>query len=148
MAGDRDLGERAAQLMAVSGRQGFNAWLGVELDEADAEAGRLVLHVAVRPDMTQHHGFVHGGIVGSLADTAMSWVAALTADDVVTQSYALQLLAPAKGPILAAERRIIRAGRQAIAVEARVRSVGEDGAEALVATGLGSIWRVGARKGG
>ncbi|MEM9168378.1 MAG: PaaI family thioesterase [Pseudomonadota bacterium] len=128
-------------IMAVSGRQGFNAWLGVDLVEADADAGKIVIRAPVRDEITQHHGYVHGGVLGCLADTAMAWVAALVAGDVVTQSYSLQFLAPAKGEAVVAEGRVIKEGRRAVSVEARVSSVADDGGETLVATALGSIWR-------
>ena len=56
---------------------GFTAFLGVEpLRCFDGESELLL---ALRPDMTQHHGFAHGAIVGLMADNACAWAAPLAA---------------------------------------------------------------------
>ncbi|MFK5037002.1 PaaI family thioesterase, partial [Klebsiella pneumoniae] len=84
------------------------------------ERGVVKVAVSLRPDLTQHHGFAHGGVVGALADTACAWAAASVVGDVVTGSYTLQFLAPARGARLAATARVIRAGRRSVSVEARI----------------------------
>ena len=37
--------------------QGFNKWFGIEL--LGAGNGQVEVEVAVRPELTQHHGYVH-----------------------------------------------------------------------------------------
>ena len=50
------------------GQSGFSGWLDVEPITVWDGVAELVL--ALRPEMTQHHGFAHGAIVGLMADNA------------------------------------------------------------------------------
>jgi len=54
---------------------GFDKLLGVQLKEASGD--RVVVTCAVRPDLTQPYGIVHGGVHCSLIETAASVGAAL-----------------------------------------------------------------------
>ena len=77
--------------------------------------------------------------MGTLADTACGWAAASLAGDVVTQSYTLQLLAPAKGSALRVEAEVIKASRRNISAEARVFAKTKDKSKKLIATALAMI---------
>lgn len=66
-------------------------------------AGEAELVIPLRAELLQHHGYAHGAVVGAAADNACAWAAASLAGDVVTSSYTLQLLAPAKGARLRAK---------------------------------------------
>jgi acyl-CoA thioesterase len=52
-------------------RDAFSRWLGVEL--VAVAPGRCTLTMTVRPDMLNGFGVSHGGIVFSLADSAMAF---------------------------------------------------------------------------
>ncbi|MEO8337429.1 MAG: hydroxyphenylacetyl-CoA thioesterase PaaI [bacterium] len=52
-------------------RDEFSRWLGVEL--VDLSDGRCTLRMRVRGDMVNGFGVAHGGIVFSLADSAMAF---------------------------------------------------------------------------
>lgn len=131
---------------AVS-RQGFNQWLAPKI--VKAEADELVLELSIRPEMTQHHGFVHGGCVAAFADTAAAWSGALAAcQDVVTSNYSIQFLAPAKGPTLKAVAHPVKVGRSSATISVSVYSVSEGGDEKLCATTLAGIAIIGDRKTG
>lgn len=52
-------------------RDAFTRWLGAELVEASP--GRCTLEMKVREDMINGFGVSHGGIVFSLADSAMAF---------------------------------------------------------------------------
>lgn len=121
---------------------GFNRWSGMRL--LAAGAGQVWLEIAIREDQTQHHGFVHGGIVGALADTACSWAAATVAGDVVTSTYTVQFHAPANTALLRARATVIKQGKRNVSAEAQVFAVDEDGAERRVATALALIATVSA----
>lgn len=54
-------------------RDAFSRWLGIEL--VDIRLGYCVLSMAIRPDMTNGFGIAHGGIIYSLADSAMAFAA-------------------------------------------------------------------------
>jgi len=121
-----------------AGQQGFAKWLGVEA--LSVEGDSITIGIDLREDMTQHHGYAHGGIVGTMADIACAWAGAMAAEaDVVTSNYAVHLLAPARGARLIATGRAIRAGKRQVTVEARVICRAADGSETLVATALAAI---------
>ncbi|WP_373487937.1 PaaI family thioesterase [Blastomonas sp.] len=129
-------------LRKASQSAGFNRWTGFAL--VAAGNGQVCLELAVREEMTQHHGFVHGGIIGAMADTACSWAAATVAGDVVTASYTIQFHAPASDALIRVRAAVIRQGRRNVSVESRVFAVDPADAERHVATALAMITPVGA----
>ena len=79
-------------------RQPFMRLIGAQL--AQVEPGSVTLRLSHRPELTQQHGFLHGGVVGALADNACGYAAYTLAEpgsSVLTVEYKLNLLAPAKG---------------------------------------------------
>jgi uncharacterized protein (TIGR00369 family) len=117
----------------------YTNWVGTRL--VDFEPGHVKIAIAMRKEMTQHHGFAHGAIVGYMADTVCSWAAASVVGDVVTSEYKLNLLAPAIGEELTAVGEVIKAGGRQVVTRADVFAV-KDGAEKIVATALATIARV------
>ena len=117
----------------------FTMWVATELLEFDP--GHVRIAAAIRRDMTQHHGFAHGAIVGYMADTACAWAAASVVGDVVTSEYKLNLLSPAVGERLTATGTVIKAGGRQVVTRADVYAV-RDGTEKIVATALATIARV------
>ncbi len=89
----------------------------------------------------QHHGFLHGGLVGFLADTAMSWAAASVAGDVLTAEYRVHLLAPGTGERFVGRGHVIKAGRRQIVTRADVLAI-VDRQEKLIATATGTVMPV------
>ena len=127
-----------AALAGVSAVGGFNRWLGVEILRVDT--GAVEIAVPIKPEILQHHGFVHGGVLGAVADTVVAWTAATMVGDVVTAGYTLQFLAPAVGERVVATGEVIKAGRTSVSVQARVYA--ETGGERkLVAVALASVSR-------
>ena len=138
-----DIVQVRAALAGVSAVGGFNRWLGVETLRVDT--GAVEIACPVRPEILQHHGFVHGGVLGALADTAVAWTAATVAGDVVTSGYSVQFLAPARGERVVATGEVVKAGRSNVSVQARVYSEAADGTRKLVAVALASVSPVGRR---
>ena len=127
--------------VAVKG-SGFSNWLHVEPVTVWEGRSELLLHL--RPEMTQHHGFAHGAIVGLMADNACAWAAASVLGDVVTGGYTINFLAPATGKTLRAKGEVVKAGKRQAVVRADVWSEdGDAGEERLVATALATILPVG-----
>lgn len=129
--------------VAVKG-SGFSNWLDVE--PIKVWGGESELMLEIRPEMTQHHGFAHGAIVGLMADNACAWAGASALGDVVTGGYTINFLRPAQGERLRAKGSVIKAGKRQAVVRADVWSEGE-GAEpvhvataqaTIIPTGLGS----------
>lgn len=114
----------AERVRASFARQQAMALIGARL--AAVEPGYAEIHLPYRPDLTQQHGYVHGGIVGMIADTAAGYAAnTLTAAEtgVLTVEYKLNLLAPADGQLLIAEGTVVRYGRTLIVTRADVFAV-------------------------
>ncbi|MBI4740839.1 MAG: PaaI family thioesterase [Betaproteobacteria bacterium] len=90
------------------------------------EAGYTEVHLPHKAEVTQQHGFIHGGVVGMIADSAAGYAAStLTPHDtgVLTVEYKLNLVAPAEGQLLIAEGSVIRYGRTLIVTKADVYAV-------------------------
>ena len=77
------------------------------------EAGHVEVSLPYRGDLTQQKGFIHGGIIGMIADTACGYAAfsLMPADcSLVTVEYKINILAPALGSLVA-RGEVIRPGR-------------------------------------
>ena len=93
--------------------------------------------------LTQHHGYLHGGLIGYLADTAISWAAASVAGDVLTSEFRVHLLAPGKGEKFVGRGRVIKAGKRQVVAESEVIAISE-GKEKQIAVATGTVLRVNA----
>lgn len=102
-------------------RQQVMSFLGATLDEVAAGYARISL--AYRPELSQQHGFFHGGIVGTIADSAAGYAGYTlmpVGASVLTVEYKLNLIAPADGDRLIACGRVIRPGKNLVITEADV----------------------------
>ena len=99
------------------------------------EHGRTEIHLPHWSGVEQQHGFVHGGVVGMIADSAAGY-AAMTmvpaSASVLTVEYKMNLVAPADGEKLIARGKVARPGRTLIITQAEVFAV-KDGVETLCA---------------
>lgn len=99
------------------------------------EQGRTEIHVPHWDGIEQQHGFVHGGVVGMIADSAAGY-AAMTmvppSASVLTVEFKMNLVAPADGEKLIARGEVIRPGRTLIVTKAEVFAV-KNGKETLCA---------------
>ena len=108
-------------------RQGLMTLLGAQLTEA--ADGRAVIEVPYREDLTQQHGYFHGGVVTAIADTASGYAAYTTmpADSsVLTVEFKINLMNPAAGERLRAEASVHKAGRTLVVVGATVTVIRGD----------------------
>ncbi len=114
-------------------RQAAMALIGATLSRV--EPGRCEIELPVRDELTQQHRFVHGGVVGMIADSAGGYAAftLMPADSsVLTVEYKINMLAPARGERLIARGEALKPGRTLSIVRADVWAV-EGGRETLVA---------------
>ncbi len=99
------------------------------------EHGLTEIHLPHWQGIEQQHGFVHGGVVGMIADSAAGY-AAMTmvspAASVLTVEYKMNLVAPADGEKLIARGKVVRPGRTLIITQAEVFAV-KDGQQTLCA---------------
>ena len=94
-------------------RQQAMATIGASI--AAVREGEVEIVLPYRAAITQQHGFIHGGIVAMIADTACGYAAlSLMPLDtaVLTTEFKLNLLAPATGECLLAVGRVVRPGRK------------------------------------
>jgi uncharacterized protein (TIGR00369 family) len=106
------------------GRQKAMALIGASLTRVDPGAVEIAL--PYRDDITQQKGFVHGGIIGMIADTACGYAAfsLMPADcSLVTVEYKINILAPAQGDLVA-RGDVVKAGRTLTIARAEVYAQG------------------------
>lgn len=123
--------------------QPFTRWTGLEI--LKAEDGEVITRLELRKDdMTQHHGFLHGGLVGFLADNAAAYAAATRVGDVVTSQFTLNFLAPGVGDAFRAHAQVVKAGQRQVVVRVDIIAEQESG-EKLIAVAQATILPVGER---
>jgi len=101
----------ASRIRASFQRQKAMALIGASLTVV--EPGQVEVALPWREDLTQQKGFIHGGIIGMIADTACGYAAysLMPADSsLVTVEYKINILAPARGSLVA-RGEVIRPGR-------------------------------------
>ncbi len=106
-------------------RQKAMALIGASLTMVSA--GKTEVGLPYRDDLTQQKGFVHGGIVGMIADTACGYAAYSlmpASASLVTVEYKINILAPARGALVA-RGEVVKAGRTLTVARAEVYA--EDG---------------------
>ena len=127
---------RYMKKVAVQG-SGFTRFLGIEPMTVWDGVAELV--VPVRDDMTQHHGFAHGAIIGAMADNACAWAGSSVLGDVVTGSYSINFLSPAQGTHLRAKATVVKAGKRQAVVQAEVWAEAEGQPPVLAAVATATI---------
>ncbi|MDH3411880.1 MAG: PaaI family thioesterase [Gammaproteobacteria bacterium] len=109
----------AARVRESFNRQGVMAHIGAELSLV--EAGRVQIRLPFRESLSQQHGFFHGGITTTIADSACGYSAftLMPADaSVLTIEYKVNFLAPADGELLVATGQVVKPGRSIIVCHA------------------------------
>ncbi len=124
--------------------QGAMHTLGATLESI--EPGRVVIAMAHRPELTQQHGFIHAGMVATGLDSACGFAAfTLMPEDagVLTIEFKINLLAPARGPLLRFDGAVTKGGRTISVVEGKAYQF-EPGASEhkLVATMTATVMTV------
>ena len=131
--------EFIARVRASFARQAMMQTIGAVLETV--AAGRAEISLPFRSDLTQQHGYLHAGVVATIADSACGYAAysLMPADaSVLTVEYKINLLAPATGDRFIARATVIRPGRTLTVVEADVFA-SVQGEERRIATMLATI---------
>ena len=123
----------------ILGSQPFSILLGTELEAF--EPGKAVLTLAVRDELKQQHGFVHGGVVSYLADNALTYAGGSVLGDSVTSEYKINYLRPALGERLTARATVLSSGKKQAVCQCEVIAL-NNGEERLVAVAQGTISKV------
>lgn len=115
-------------------KQQFLNFIGAKLTVV--ERGYCEIELPYRDELTQQNKFYHAGVVGTLADNAAGMAAFSMMEEgssVLSVEYKVNLMSPAKGELLIAKAKVIKAGRTITVCSADVFAV-QDGAESLCAT--------------
>ena len=126
----------SASVAGMLERDEFSRWLGIEL--LDVRAGGCTLRMQVRGDMVNGFGVAHGGIVFSLADSAMAFACNSGANVTVAVDNAISYPAAIRpGDILTAVAEEESASRRLAYYRVTVRRADE----AVVALFRGTVYR-------
>jgi uncharacterized protein (TIGR00369 family) len=131
--------EFIARVRGSFARQAMMQTIGAVLETV--AAGRAEISLPFRSDLTQQHGYLHAGVVATIADSACGYAAysLMPADaSVLTVEYKINLLAPAVGDRFIARATVIRPGRALTVVQADVFA-SVQGEERRTATMLATI---------
>jgi uncharacterized protein (TIGR00369 family) len=107
------------------------------------EPGVVEIVLPYREDLTQQHGFIHAGIITTVADSACGYAAYTlmpAGSEVLSVEFKVNLLRPAEGDEFMAEASVLKAGRTLMVTRCDVYSRGDDGAK-MVATMLATMIR-------
>jgi len=138
----------AARVRASFARQRVMGLIGAELTRV--EPGRVEIELSHRLDLTQQHGYIHAGIVGTIADSAGGYAGytLMPADSsVLSVEYKINLLAPADGDRLVASGQVVRSGRTLTVCDLEV-VVLKGGARTVCARGMQTLICLAARPDG
>ncbi|MGW2383280.1 PaaI family thioesterase [Streptomyces sp. NPDC001658] len=118
--------------------QPFSALLGARLTAFGG--GEATLELDIREELLQQHGTLHGGVLGYAADNALSFAAGSVAGPgLLAAGLTIDFLRPARGAVLRARARVVRAGRTRVVCRCDLSTVDGDGGETLCAVAQGSL---------
>ena len=107
--------------------------------------GVVEITLPYRADLTQQHGYLHAGVVTTIADSACGYAAYSlmpAGSEVLSVEFKVNLLRPAQGETFVARAEVIKAGRTLTVVRADVFGVDANTLRELVATMQGTMIRL------
>lgn len=106
------------------------------------EPGIVEITLPYRADLTQQNGYLHAGIVTTIADSAAGYAAYSlmpAGAEVLSVEFKVNLLRPAQGKSFLARAEVIKPGRTLTVARADVFGIAESSDRELVATMLATI---------
>ena len=130
----------AEEIKRSFAKQTIMGLIGAELSRV--EPGLVEITLPYRSDLTQQHGYLHAGIVTTIADSACGYAAYSLMppeSEVLSVEFKVNLLRPAKGATFVALAEVVKAGKTLTVVRADVFGVDHEGQRELIATMLGTM---------
>jgi uncharacterized protein (TIGR00369 family) len=130
----------AADVAQSFARQPIMKLIGATLSKA--EPGVVEISLPYRADLAQQHGYLHAGVITTVADSACGYAAYSlmpAGSNVLSVEFKVNLLRPAQGEAFIARAEVIKAGRTLTVVRADVFAIDRDGERELVATMQGTM---------
>jgi uncharacterized protein (TIGR00369 family) len=118
---DRGISEERAAHLKADYERGFIKFCKFKADFADW--GRFHSSVQIEQDHRQQDGFIHAGVMATMADHTAGYSAFTTVPEnmqILTIEFKINFLRPAFGNALVCQSRVIREGRQIIIAESDV----------------------------
>ncbi len=116
--------------------QGFPAFCGLEVTRV--ELGICESRLAVRDDHRQQDGFVHAGMIATMADHTAGYASFTTVSEkfrILTVEFKINYFKPALGPFIVCRSKVINNGKKIKVTESEVYSLA-DGIEKQVSKGM------------
>src|ERR671921_789803 len=111
------------EVKASFAKQTIMSLIGGELTRV--EPGIVEITLPYRSDLTQQHGYVHAGIITTIADSACGYAAYTLMppnSDVLAVEFKVNLIRPAKGATFVARAEVMKSGRTLTVVRADVHA--------------------------
>jgi uncharacterized protein (TIGR00369 family) len=123
-------------------QQGFPAHCGFKVDRVDS--GVFETHLNVRNMHRQQDGFVHAGVMATMADHTAGYAAFTLVPEnrrILTIEFKINYFKPALGDTLVCRSRVIHPGKKVLVSESEVYSVSKT-SEKLVAKAMVTLMAV------
>ena len=130
----------AEEIKASFAKQTIMGLIGAELSRI--EPGIIEITLPYRADLAQQHGYLHAGIVTTIADSACGYAAYSLMppkSEVLSVEFKVNLLRPAKGEMFLARAEVVKSGRTLTVVRADVFALDQSDRRELIATMLATI---------
>ena len=104
--------------------QGFPAYCGMEVERV--AAGQFDTRFAVKPHHTQQDGFVHAGVMATMADHTAGYAAFTLVDQnhrILTIEFKINYFKPAVGDSVKCRARVIHPGSKILVAESNVYAI-------------------------
>jgi uncharacterized protein (TIGR00369 family) len=126
--------------------QGFPAYCGFEV--VRVAYGQFESNLKIRPDHCQQDGFVHAGVIATMADHTAGYAAYTTVSEefrILTIEFKINYFRPTTGDAVVCRSSVISNGKKIIVSESEVFSISE-GRERLVSKAMVTLMAVPASK--
>ena len=114
--------------------------IGAEL--STVASGLVEISLPFRPDLTQQDGFLHAGVITTIADSAAGYAAYTmmpAGSRVLSVEFKVNLMRPARGETFVARAEVVKSGRTLSVVRADVFAINGAGDKEMVATMQGTM---------
>ena len=118
--------------------QPFSGHLGASLESVGTDSAEIAL--TITDELTQQHGFAHGGVLSYLADNSMAFAGGLAlGGDVLMSEFKINFVRPAVGGRVVARARTTAVSKRQAVCQSMVFAVSDDGGETLCAVAQGTV---------
>ena len=135
--------EFIAEVDANFAKQKVMSLIGASLTKIEPRLVEITL--PYRTDLTQQAGYLHAGIVTTIADSACGYAAYSlmpAGSEVLSVEFKVNLMRPAKGDSFVATAEVIKPGKTLTVVRADVFAISAGGNREIIATMQGTMIRV------